>query len=227
MSIASELTALNGYILGAYDEINTKGGTIPANKNMANLASAIGSISTGSSTTITPLSVTENGTYTAPTGTAYSPVTVNVSGGGGITFGDWVLSTGTIVPSETISASYTVTLPTTTASGTVVSGPATAIFFLALELPPYATIADYYTSILRAMANYNIKRSGSGYMGATYVSSFDTSGSTTTNTTLSALKIEYLRTSEIEVKFGCTSSRKLLAGCSYRWMSFVKSAETA
>ena len=82
MSIASELTALNGYILGAYDEIDTKGGTVPANKNMANLASAIGSISTGSSTTITPLSVTENGTYTAPAGTAYSPVTVNVSGGG-------------------------------------------------------------------------------------------------------------------------------------------------
>lgn len=81
MSIASELNALNGYILGAYDEINTKGGTVPANKNMANLASAIGSISTGSPTTITPLSVTENGTYTAPTGTAYSPVTVTVSGG--------------------------------------------------------------------------------------------------------------------------------------------------
>lgn len=80
MSIASELNALNGYILGAYDEINTKGGTVPANKNMANLATAIGSISSGSSTTITPLSVTENGTYTAPTGTAYSPVTVNVSG---------------------------------------------------------------------------------------------------------------------------------------------------
>lgn len=81
MSIASELSALNGYILGAYDEINDKGGTVPANKNMANLASAIGSISTGSSTTITPLNVTENGTYTAPTGTAYSPVAVNVSGG--------------------------------------------------------------------------------------------------------------------------------------------------
>ena len=81
MSIASELSALNGYILGAYGEINTKGGTVPANKNMANLATAIGSISTGSSTTVTPLSVTENGTYTAPSGTAYSPVTVNVSGG--------------------------------------------------------------------------------------------------------------------------------------------------
>lgn len=47
MSIASELNALNGYILGAYDEINTKGGTVPANKNMANLATAIGSISGG------------------------------------------------------------------------------------------------------------------------------------------------------------------------------------
>lgn len=33
--------------------------------------------------TIESLSVTQNGTYTAPTGTAYSPVTVNVSGGGG------------------------------------------------------------------------------------------------------------------------------------------------
>lgn len=33
----------------------------------------------GSSTTILPLDVTENGTYTAPSGSAYSPVTVDVS----------------------------------------------------------------------------------------------------------------------------------------------------
>ena len=32
---------------------------------------------------VEPLSVTANGTYTAPTGSAYSPVTVNVEGGGG------------------------------------------------------------------------------------------------------------------------------------------------
>ena len=32
--------------------------------------------------TVESLSVTANGTYTAPTGKAYSPVTVNVSGGG-------------------------------------------------------------------------------------------------------------------------------------------------
>ena len=35
----------------------------------------------GSSITVEPLSVTENNVYTAPTGKAYSPVTVNVSGG--------------------------------------------------------------------------------------------------------------------------------------------------
>ena len=33
--------------------------------------------------TIEPLSVDDNGTYTAPSGTAYSPVTVNVPTGGG------------------------------------------------------------------------------------------------------------------------------------------------
>ena len=37
----------------------------------------------GSSVTVEALSVTQNGTYTAPTGKAYSPVTVSVSGGGG------------------------------------------------------------------------------------------------------------------------------------------------
>ena len=47
MSIASELTALNGHILDAYDAVDAKGGTIPANKNMASLATAIGTISGG------------------------------------------------------------------------------------------------------------------------------------------------------------------------------------
>lgn len=42
------------------------------------MAAAIDSIPV---TDIEALSVTDNGTYTAPTGTAYSPVTVNVSGG--------------------------------------------------------------------------------------------------------------------------------------------------
>ena len=64
--------------------IRTKGGTSAPLEFPDDFVSAIGDIQTGggSSVTVEALSVTQNGTYTAPTGTAYSPVTVNVSGGG-------------------------------------------------------------------------------------------------------------------------------------------------
>jgi hypothetical protein len=51
MSIATELTALSGHITNAYDAVQTKGGTIPANKNMANLDDAILSIPAGADIT--------------------------------------------------------------------------------------------------------------------------------------------------------------------------------
>lgn len=47
MSIASELLALQTHITNAYGAVNDKGGTIPASKNMANLATAIASIAAG------------------------------------------------------------------------------------------------------------------------------------------------------------------------------------
>lgn len=47
MSVATELTKLNTNIKNAYDEIATKGGTIPQNKNTDNLATAITSIPSG------------------------------------------------------------------------------------------------------------------------------------------------------------------------------------
>lgn len=49
---------------------------------------------------VEPLSVTQNGTYTATTGHAYSPVTVNVSGGGG---SGLVYEAGTYTPSSDIA----------------------------------------------------------------------------------------------------------------------------
>lgn len=49
--------------------------------------------------TVESLSVTQNGTYTAPTGKAYSPVTVNVSGGGG----GLEYEMGTWTPSEDVA----------------------------------------------------------------------------------------------------------------------------
>lgn len=87
MSIASELSALNGYILGAYDEINDKGGTVPANKNMANLATAIASISGGGGGTpslwtggLNPqLAQTVTMTHNLSTDTSYNSTTPTTS----------------------------------------------------------------------------------------------------------------------------------------------------
>ena len=62
--------------------IRTKGGTSEQLEFPDDFVSAIGDIQTGGGVTVEPLSVTENGTYTAPTGKAYSPVSVSVSGGG-------------------------------------------------------------------------------------------------------------------------------------------------
>ena len=47
MSIASAIQDLNDGLLDAYTAVGTKGGTIPANKNLDNLPDAIESISGG------------------------------------------------------------------------------------------------------------------------------------------------------------------------------------
>lgn len=49
MSIASVISSIETNVSNAYTSIGTKGGTIPANKNIANLSSAINSIPVGSS----------------------------------------------------------------------------------------------------------------------------------------------------------------------------------
>ena len=64
--------------------IRTKGGTSAQLEFPDDFVSAIGDIQTGGGVTVEPLSVTQNGTYTAESGKAYSPVSVSVSGGGGV-----------------------------------------------------------------------------------------------------------------------------------------------
>ena len=49
MAIADTINSMKTNITNAYNAIQTKGGTIPMNKNLANLSTAINSISTGGS----------------------------------------------------------------------------------------------------------------------------------------------------------------------------------
>lgn len=81
----------------------------------------------GSSITVEALSVTQNGTYTAPTGKAYSPVTVNVSGSPSATqhtiYFEFTDSTDTTINAwyddSFISNAITATTPTTYGQKTV------------------------------------------------------------------------------------------------------------
>ena len=60
--------------------INSKGGTLTESDTFSSYATAIDNIQTGRNE---PITITENGTYTAPEGTGYSPVNVSVATQGG------------------------------------------------------------------------------------------------------------------------------------------------
>lgn len=66
MSIASQLTALEGNISDAYDMVAQRGGTVPARKNMENLDDAIATIPSGGSFVGIPREVSAQGVYQAP-----------------------------------------------------------------------------------------------------------------------------------------------------------------
>lgn len=66
MSIASQLTALEGNISDAYDMVAQRGGTVPARKNMENLDDAIATIPSGGGSFSGIPRATTNGRYCAP-----------------------------------------------------------------------------------------------------------------------------------------------------------------
>lgn len=79
--INTQITRIMGNVAAAYTAALAKGATMPQNQNSDNLADTVATIPEGGGVTVEPLSVFDNGIYTAPTGKAYSPVTVGVPQG--------------------------------------------------------------------------------------------------------------------------------------------------
>ena len=80
MSIRSEITRINNNIAAAYSAAESKGATMPATENSANLAQTVASIPEAVQPTLITKQITENGTYAAADDNAdgYSEVTVEV-----------------------------------------------------------------------------------------------------------------------------------------------------
>ena len=78
MSIATSLQKLETDITNAYSAVQTKGGTIPSDKNTNNLATAISSISGGGGATLITKTITGNKTYNAQDDNADGYSSVNV-----------------------------------------------------------------------------------------------------------------------------------------------------
>lgn len=122
---------------------------------------------------VEPLSVTQNGTYTAPTGTAYSPVTVNVSGG------TISVATTTWTNSDSTATSYTFT----GLSGT----PKAAFLRCTSSLSRSSSSTNYFVADMRwtgsATAGNSFRRSNGTYANVTSGYSFSASGTSLTVTT--------------------------------------------
>ncbi|MBQ1898879.1 MAG: hypothetical protein II163_06885, partial [Ruminococcus sp.] len=80
MSIRSEITRINNNIAAAYSAAESKGATMPATENSANLAQTVASIPEAVQPTLITKQITENGTYTAADDNAdgFDEVTVDI-----------------------------------------------------------------------------------------------------------------------------------------------------
>ena len=71
MAVADKITSIKQHVTNAYTAIQGKGGTIPTNKNIENLETAITSISTSTPSQEKTKTITENGTSTVTPDNGY------------------------------------------------------------------------------------------------------------------------------------------------------------
>lgn len=167
--------------------------------------------------TVESLSVTQNGTYTAPTGTAYSPVTVNVSGGGGL-----VYETGTWTPTVDIN-DYMISF-----SNSHDSLPISIILTdIGNDVPSansntYLTFSNWYgaygypmsvssTAMYYALIRYGFRNASSQTVGGTNVS-------TLTGDSSSSMMNYWVTTSSFRVNSASTI-RYWRSGRTYKWIA--------
>ena len=122
---------------------------------------------------VVPLSVTTNGTYTAPSGTAYSPVTVNVSG-----------SSATVTTTTWSNTDSTATTHTFTGLG---GTPKAAFLRCTSSLSRSSSSSNYYVADMRwtgtATAGNSFRRSNGTYANVTSGYTVSASGTSLTVTT--------------------------------------------
>lgn len=168
----------------------------------------------GTSVTVEALSVTQNGTYTAPTGKAYSPVSVNVSCGSGL-----VYESGTWTPSAD-TADYTISF-----TGTHTTAP--FYYYIVDSGGDYYTVSNSNIEVIFTSAylfgvelysdSTNVRYASrfSIYRGTSATGfSSNSSAATTNGIALS----DYVTSTGIRAYTGSTS-RYWRAGRTYKWIA--------
>ena len=152
-----------------------------------------------SSTTVEALSVTSNGTYTAPTGKAYSPVTVSVSGGTPRTSTDLVVSGATVTAPAGVYA--------TDASKSVASGTA------GTPTATKGTVSNHSISVTPSVTNTTGYITGSTKTGtAVTVSASELVSGSETKTENGTYDVTNLASLVVNVPSGSSKNTQVVQG---------------
>ena len=186
------------------------------------MGKACGGSGGGSSVTVEALAATENKTYTAPEGKAYSPVTVNVpAGGGGLEYeeGTWTPSADTSHGSISFANQHT-NAPcfyavTDISNGLPAANSAVAItYYDMFQLTgtgiPYSSSSSRYSLIYYALTNSS--------QDIQYIGSGTSKNSDDPGATAASHPKWYCTNTELK-PYGQSDTKYWRAGRSYKWIA--------